>query len=112
MNEIRIDLIAEPGTPFEFLSKGKHYASVLRIALNPIAEHIIAFGGYVTLKQRIDGNYALQSHCTDRITLEKMDSATREQFLALTQARVRIIAKTQNGKYFLFGKPTCIEYLL
>lgn len=41
---------------------------------------------------------------TVTITLEKMDSATREQFLALTQARVRIIAKTQNGKYFLFGK--------
>lgn len=41
---------------------------------------------------------------TVTITLEKMDSATREQFLALTQARVRVIAKTQNGKYLLFGK--------
>jgi len=38
------------------------------------------------------------------ITLEKMDACTREQFLALTQARVRVIAKTQNGRYFLFGK--------
>jgi len=41
---------------------------------------------------------------TVTITLEKMDAVTREQFLALTQARVRIIAKTQNGKYFLLGK--------
>lgn len=37
------------------------------------------------------------------ITLEKMDAATREKFVALTQARVRIIVKTQNGRYFLFG---------
>ena len=36
--------------------------------------------------------------------MENQEAATREQFLALTQARVRIIAKTQNGKYFLFGK--------
>lgn len=41
---------------------------------------------------------------TVMLTLEKMDACTREQFLALTQARVRVIAKTQNGRYFLFGK--------
>jgi hypothetical protein len=40
---------------------------------------------------------------TITITLEQMDAATREQFVALTQARVRIIVKTQTGKYFLFG---------
>ena len=40
---------------------------------------------------------------TVTITLEKMDAATRAQFVALTQARVRVIVKTQNGRYFLFG---------
>jgi hypothetical protein len=38
------------------------------------------------------------------IILEKMDTATRAQFLVLTQARVRIIVKTQNGRYFLIGQ--------
>jgi hypothetical protein len=44
-------------------------------------------------------------HQVQNITfiLEKMDACSREQFLALTQARVRAIVKTQNGKYFLFG---------
>jgi len=41
---------------------------------------------------------------TVTIVLEKMDTQTREQFLALTQARVRIIFKTQNGRYFLVGQ--------
>ena len=41
---------------------------------------------------------------TITLVLEKMDAATREQFLVLTQARVRCIVKTQNGRYFLFGK--------
>jgi hypothetical protein len=41
---------------------------------------------------------------TVTITLEKMDTATRAQFLVLTQARVRIIVKTQNGRYFLIGQ--------
>ena len=39
-----------------------------------------------------------------QVTFEKMDACTRDQFLALTQARVRIIILTQNGRYFLFGK--------
>jgi len=41
---------------------------------------------------------------TVTIILEKMDTATRAQFLVLTQARVRIIVKTQNGRYFLIGQ--------
>jgi len=46
------------------------------------------------------------SHYTQTITftLEQMTAAIREQFLALTQARVRVIAKTQNSKYLLFGR--------
>ena len=40
---------------------------------------------------------------TVQLTLEKMEACVREQFLALTQARVRILVKTQNGRYFLFG---------
>ncbi len=41
---------------------------------------------------------------TVTIILEDMDTTTRDQFLALTQARVRIIVKTNDGKYFLIGK--------
>lgn len=40
---------------------------------------------------------------TITITLEKMDAATRAQYVALTQARVRVVVKTQTGRYFLFG---------
>lgn len=41
---------------------------------------------------------------TITLILEDMDSETREKFLALIQARVRVIVKTQTGRYFLFGK--------
>jgi len=55
-------------------------------------------GGY----DNITGtNHTVQ---TIQMTFEKMDACVRDQFLALTQARVRIIVKAQNGRYFLFGK--------
>lgn len=41
---------------------------------------------------------------TITIVLEQMTTALRDQFLALTQARVRVIVKSQNGTYWLFGK--------
>lgn len=41
---------------------------------------------------------------TVQLVLENMDTDTRNQFLALSKARVRIIIKTQTGKYWLIGK--------
>lgn len=41
---------------------------------------------------------------TVTIILEQLDTTTRDQFLALTQARVRIIIKDMKGRYWLMGK--------
>ena len=60
MEEIRVDLIIEPGTPFEFLEKGKMYVISARNLLSHLTKQINAEGGYVEIKQRIDGNFSVK----------------------------------------------------
>lgn len=70
---IKFEIIIEAGTPSKFLNNGKIVADALQKHLCHLEEHINSFGGYVTIKQKNDGNYTIQPHCTDRVTLEEMD---------------------------------------
>lgn len=74
MEEIRIDLEIEPGTPFSFTQDRNNYVENIRFVLSSIKDEIIQFGGYVTLRQRKDGFISVKTHCFDsKDVLNKMN---------------------------------------